>query len=371
MYSLIHFSIINSEENLDRLLLTLEDTNAFDDVYISNESSVVVKAENKIFSVGNRGISDNEMRFIVNHIYRGENGYGEIMRGNELDASYEIVSPKGFRYRYRVNIVAIRGSGNKGAVRVTMRSIKSIPLSFSQLGIEQEIIDGFRPKQGMVLLVGSTGSGKSTLLSAAIKDILEDEDSHCVVCEYSAPIESTYHDIKKPSSVIFQSEIGRDIKSFALGVRNALRSNPDVIVVGEARDRETIEAATMASLTGHLVYTTSHANSPPEALRRMVMAFDKSERASRQADLVSSFRLVVVQRLVSKVGGGRVGLRGWIVMDEESRSELMSANPETIAVEFKKLIQRKGNPLLASAKKALDKGLISQIDFNAIKAGES
>jgi len=371
MFSDIRYGRLNSEQAFDDLLLKMEMTHSFDDVYISNNDCLVTKCENRVMNVGSRPVSDNEMRVLVNLVYRGENGYGEIMRGNELDTSYEIVSLKGERFRYRVNIVSFRGVGNKGFVRITMRSIKTTPLSFEQLGIEQEIINGFRPKQGMVILVGSTGSGKSTLLSAAIMDILQDEKSNAIICEYSAPVESTYHSIEKASSRIYQSEIGRDIKSFSQGIRNALRSNPDVIVVGEARDRETLESATMASLTGHLVYTTSHANSPAEAVRRMVMAFDESDRASRQSDLVSAFRMIVVQRLVSKVGGGRVAWRGWIIMNEDIRNELMQSNPDNIAHVFKGLINRYGHPLIKTAKKAFDDGLISESDFLAIKSGET
>jgi len=366
----ISIPTIRAESDFDYLLKTLEETVGFDDVYIVGESVIAVKTNSRLLDAGRRVIKESEVRFIVNHLYGGENGYGEVTRGNELDTSYEVVGENGVRYRYRINIVAMRGERNATSVRVTMRSIRTNPRTLKDLCVEDDIIKALRPSQGMVLVVGGTGSGKTTLLSAGIREMLEDKESHEVICEYSAPIETTYHTVNKVNSRIYQSEVGRDVATFADGVRNALRSNPDVIVVGEARDRETIESSVIASLTGHLVYTTSHANSPPEAIRRMILAFDSDERNSRQADLVASLRLIIVQKLVRGVDGGRVALRGYIVMNDEVRNRLYATQPDDIVPVLKKVIEDFGKPMLLSAQEALKEGLISEVVYKSIAAGE-
>ncbi|MEA1987771.1 MAG: ATPase, T2SS/T4P/T4SS family [Pseudomonadota bacterium] len=371
MYSSVKIPPIVSERNFDELLFQIEKASSFDDIFICDDSPIYVKSNGRLYVAGERNVGESEVRFITNHIYGGDNGRSEIVRGNEHDDSYEIVQGDLLkRYRYRVNIVSNRGQGNAPLVRITLRSIRTDSLTFEELNIEPEIVDAFCPKQGLVLVVGGTGSGKSTLLSAGIRSILEDVNSHSVICEYSAPVETTYHTVKKRSSIIYQHEIGKDVKSFSQGVKNSLRSNPDVILIGEMRDTETIEAGLTASLTGHLVYSTLHANSPAEAISRMVMAFNEKERKSRAADLIAALRLVVSQRLLLDVSGNRVAARGYIVMDEAIRTELLSSDLENLFPTFNRIIEEKGKTMTHSVTELYEKNVISEADYLTIKAGE-
>src|SRR3546814_4810216 len=134
----------------------------------------------------------------------------------------------------------------------------------------------------MILVTGPTGSGKSTLLSAAIRSLVEDENANEKVLEYSAPVEYVYDRVSMPSSVVFQTEVGRHLRPkdahdegslFAYAVRNALRRKPTIILIGEARDRATIQASVEAALTGHLLFTTMHTIGVGETLRRAVTPF--------------------------------------------------------------------------------------------------
>lgn len=372
VYSELEIPVIDSEESLDSLLCNIEKTNSFDDIYISNENTISIKSQGNIFQLGSRAIQDREMSFLVNKIYGGGNGVGEVNRGSDFDESYEAVD-NDFKktYRYRVNMIGFRGAANANHIRVILRSVRTDALTLSELNIEKEIRDILRPSQGLVLVVGGTGSGKSTTLSAQIRNILEDKNESAVIVEYSAPIETTYHLINKQGSIIFQSQVGKDVPTFARAIRNALRSNPDIIVLGEARDFETVSGAMEASLTGHLVYCTSHANSPGEAVQRMIMTFSEGSRSSAASNLITALRTIVVQRLIPRVGGGMVAARGYISIDTEDRERLLVAGLEKMLIVFNEIIEKNGRSMLADVTRLFEAGEILKEDYLIIKAGES
>src|SRR5690606_24879411 len=173
------------------------------------------------------------------------------------------------------------------------------PISVDRLIVEKPILVNFRPAQGLVLVSSPTGSGKSTLLSSGIRMLVERPDGNEKVLEYSAPIEYVYDGVDMPSSIVHQTHAGRDLRPrgieggdeqsiFAYCIRNALRRKPTIIVVGEARDKATIEAAVMAGLTGHLVMTTMHTIGVGETLRRAVMPFPDDSRRSMAVDIMES-----------------------------------------------------------------------------------
>ena len=141
------------------------------------------------------------------------------------------------------------------------------------MNLPQTILDAIEPEQGVVYITGATGSGKSTLLASIIRDIAENAESHRKILTYESPIEFVYDTVEKTSSIVSQSEIPRHLPSFAAGVRNALRRKPRLILVGEARDPETISAVMEAAMTGHPVYTTLHSNGVAETMRRLVTTF--------------------------------------------------------------------------------------------------
>lgn len=165
-------------------------------------------------------------------------------------------------------------------------------------------------RNGLVLVTGETGSGKSTTLAALLNRINTGEQKHIITLE--DPIEYVYTPDK---CVINQREIGRDTQSFSSGLRAALREDPDVILVGEMRDLDTIETALTAAETGHLVFGTIHTNSASDAVDRIVDVFPEGRQRQIRMQLSMSLKAVVAQQLLRKVGGGRVAACEIMIVD--------------------------------------------------------
>lgn len=302
------------------------------DTTLQSGLPVVSEIAGMLIQITNRPISHAEIDDIVRYVY-GENGPAELASGFDLDPSHE-VRIYGEMKRFRINITGGRSlEGNKG-IQMTIRSLPAEPIHVSKLNVEQAILDNFRPAQGLVLVTGPTGSGKSTLLSSCIRMIVEQPEANEKILEYSAPIEYVYDGLDMPSSIVHQTHAGRDLRPrgveagdeqsiFAYCVRNALRRKPTIIIVGEARDRATIEASVEAGLTGHLVYTTMHTIGVGETLRRAVMPFPDSVRAAMAVDIMESLRMIVSQLLLPRKGGGKVGCREYMVFSRDAREAFL------------------------------------------------
>lgn len=167
-----------------------------------------------------------------------------------------------------------------------------------------------RYRNGLILVTGETGSGKSTTLAALLNEINKTENKHIITLE--DPIEYVYTPDK---CVINQREIGRDTRSFATGLRAALREDPNVVLVGEMRDFETIETALTAAETGHLVFGTIHTNSASDAVDRIVDVFPEERQRQIRLQLSMCLKAVVSQQLLKKIGGGRVAACEIMVVD--------------------------------------------------------
>ena len=206
----------------------------------------------------------------------------------------------GFAYaekaRFRVSIM--RSKTNYGIV---LRQIPLKMFGLRDIGLPDKIRELLYRPRGLILVTGPTGSGKSTTLAAMINYINEVRDGHIITIE--DPIEY-YHDHKK--CVVTQREVHVDVPSFSEALRRALRQDPDVIMVGEMRDLETIEAAITAAETGHLVFGTLHTNSAAKTVDRIVDAFPANMKDMIRTQLASSLIAVVSQTLCKKVGGGRI-----------------------------------------------------------------
>lgn len=202
----------------------------------------------------------------------------------------------GSEARFRVSV--LRAKGNYGVV---FRLIPSRLLQMDDIGLPPMIKDLLTRPRGLILVTGPTGSGKSTTLASMVNWINEQRQTHIITIE--DPIEY-YHQHKK--SVITQREVNVDVTSFAEAIRGALRQDPDVILVGEMRDLETIEAAITAAETGHLVFGTLHTTGAARTITRIVDAFPANTKEMIRAQLSTSIVAVISQVLMRKVGGGRV-----------------------------------------------------------------
>ena len=328
------------------------------DITIQSDRRVYNELSGKLYPATYRPIDSAEIAAFLNQIY-GPEALAKLAAGEDLDLSYEIRPDRYNRSRFRVNITAVLSKG-RDAVQITMRVLPTEPPTFAQLGVEDEIIKNWEPRQGMVIVTGPTGSGKTTLLAAGIRHLLEGKHGSGKVLTYEAPIEYTYDGIEGPHSLISQTEIPRHLPDFARGVRNALRRKPEVILVGESRDKETISASIEAGQTGHTVYTTTHTTGVASTIRRMISTFDSDERAERAYALMETVRLVITQALVPKVGGGRIGVREWMVFDDAVREKLLDMDFNMWGPEIQRMIDQYGQTMETSATKCFEEGVIER-----------
>jgi twitching motility protein PilT len=198
--------------------------------------------------------------------------------------------------RFRVSIFKQRGF-----ISMVLRQIPNEKLTPEQLGLPESVVKMVLRPRGLVLVTGPTGSGKSTTLASLINFINEGHDHHIITIE--DPIEF-YHDHIK--STINQREVGVDVPSFSEAIRRALRQDPDVILVGEMRDLETISAAISAAETGHIVFGTLHTNSAQGTVNRIIDAFPGNLQDQIRTQLSTTLIGVVAQTLIPRIGGGRV-----------------------------------------------------------------
>lgn len=220
-----------------------------------------------------------------------------LITNKELDFSHGygggIYGDKG---RFRINVYYQRNY-LAAALRFLPPTIKSI----DELGLPKICHEFSTLKQGFVLITGPTGHGKSTTLAAVLNEINTSRSCHIITIE--DPIEYVY---PVGNSVISQREIGSDTHSWPMALRAALREDPDVVLVGEMRDPETMSAAITLAETGHLVFATLHTNSASQSIDRIVDAFPDDQRSQVRIQLAAILKGVISQRLVPRIGGGRI-----------------------------------------------------------------
>lgn len=346
-----------TDEHIDPFLLWCVQQGS-SDITWQTDRPVYNEISGKLFPGTFRPMDAADMAIVLQKIY-GPEAQARLAGGDDLDVSYEIRPDRYNRHRFRVNITAVLSRG-RDAAQITMRVLPSEPPTMEALGIEEDIIKNWAPRQGMVVITGPTGSGKTTLLASGCRMLLERRHGCGKMLTYEAPIEFTYDTISSPHSVVAQSEIPRHLPSFAAGVRNALRRKPNIILVGEARDKETISAAIEAGQTGHAVYTTTHTTGVAATIRRMISSFEPDERAERAYALMETLRMVVTQALVPKVGGGRVGVREWMVFNDIVREKLLDMDYNQWTSEIQRMIPNYGRTLNKSATMLFEAGTIER-----------
>jgi len=216
----------------------------------------------------------------------------ELVVGGACDCSYSVAD----QARFRVNIFRQRGN-----IAIVMRKMQDVMPTLASLALQPIFTDMCREKNGLILVTGATGSGKTTTLSAMLDEINEHQPVHVVTLE--DPVEFIH---SHKSATFNQRELGADFHDFPSGLRSALRQAPKVILVGEMRDRATVEIALTAAETGHLVLSTIHTINAGQSINRILGLFERSEEQQLRLRLSETLRWVVSQRLAPRVGGGRV-----------------------------------------------------------------
>lgn len=354
-------------EQLNELFIHCTNKGA-SDITIQTGETIIAEVHGRLYSITQRKMTHNETNDILNAIY-GANGIAQIMSGTDIDTHYEIRPNRTDRYRFRINGTGCLVEGHTG-VQITARVIPTDPPSIDQMGLPDELKQALAPNQGVVYVTGSTGSGKTTLLASIIRQLAEAPQANRKILTYEAPIEFVYDRIAKQSAVVSQAEIPRHLPSFAAGVRNALRRKPHALLVGEARDYETISAVMEAAMTGHPVYTTLHSNGVSETIRRLVAIFPYIERGARMVDVFETVRVIIWQKLVPTLDGKRVALREYLVFTEAIRDQLLGADLDHVTAKTRELLHAHGQTMLSDAQQKFSTGIISERQLQLIERND-
>ena len=302
-------------------ILTIAVRNGVSDVHLKTGRPPVFRRNGLLVSQKNGPpISPELMRDLVDSLLREEQRK-ELGAANEVDAA---VGVPGLG-RFRVNVFQQREQ-----LGVVLRVLQPAIPTIDELGLPKVLGRLAEERRGLVLVTGATGSGKSTTMAAMVQHINNTRSEHIITIE--DPIEFTFEDHR---SIVNQREVGIDTATFALALRAALRQDPDVILVGEMRDTETIETAMHAAETGHLVISTLHTVDAIETIHRIVSIFPPYHQRLVRLQLASILRGVISQRLVARVGDkGRVAacevmvgteLIRELIADPERQSEIRDA----------------------------------------------
>ena len=293
---------------------------------------------------------------------------GILRSGRAIDCSHAIRLGRGLQQRFRCNLAPVQGETGF-AVNVTLRVLPGRPPSFAELGTEEEIVRAWDLCKGLTLVTGVPGSGKSTLLAAGTRRLLERGAGR--IQSYEAPIEYVFDGIATDTAMMSSAEIPRHFGSFADGLRSSLRRRPAAVIVGEARDRETVEAVVRAADYGIAVFSTAHTIGVAATVRRMLAEFPAHERAERGAALIDAMTLVVTQVLLPNPAGGRTALREWLAFDADLKAALLESPQAGWPTRIAAALAATGNGLAASAERARSAGSIEEDALRRILAGTS
>ncbi len=260
------------------------------DLHLTVGSPPVVRVDGKLQRMGH-DLLTSEVTKKLAYSMLNEKQKLKFEQNWELDFSFGIENMS----RFRCNIFMQRGN-----VAVALRQIPYKVRTFEELGLPKVIAEFSKLPRGLVLVTGPTGSGKSTTLASVIDKINRERPLHIITVE--DPIEYLH---RHQTALINQREVYADTSSFASALKYALREDPDVVLVGEMRDLETIEAALSISETGHLAFATLHTNSAAESINRIIDVFPTNQQEQIRVTLSFTLQAIVSQTLIPKIGGGR------------------------------------------------------------------
>lgn len=350
-----------SADDFNRLLLLCEQQKVAD-LTVQSGDYIWARHNRTYIRVSDRHLQDSEVSAIIYWLY-GPTGEAELLAGNALDFRAVASVSRDSSKNFRANAVRAKVGEVDGGIQITLRTIPEHPPTLAQLGIEQDIIDNFFPRYGLVLVVGTTGSGKSTLLAAGNRHRLEERRHDPVkIITFEDPIEYTYAGLAQgnmPEPAQTELGQGRHLADFTRAGPNAMRRASDVIVMGEMRDTQSVDAGFEMAMTGHSTYSTLHVDTPAEAIDRIISFYPHDAQASAANKMLSVLRLVVAQKLARSTEGKTIAFRSWFVIDRGVRQRLSAMPFHTWASEIRGMSAQLKTNFEVQVQAAFAKGLIS------------
>ncbi len=275
---------------MERILRLMSDKKA-SDVYLSAHSPALIKINGQCLPINTQLLPPDAPRNLLAEVLPADK-MAELEETGELNMGFSMAGIGRFRFS---------GMRQRGSIAAVIRFIPNLIPALDSLGVPMSLADLIQEKRGLLLMVGATGAGKSTTLASMIDLRNESQSGHILTIE--DPVEFLF---KNKKSVVNQREIGVDTQNLQVALKNALRQAPDVILIGEIRDRETMSAAIAYAQSGHLCLATMHANNSYQALNRILSFYPVEVRQTMLGDLAAALKAIVSQRLLRSVTGNRV-----------------------------------------------------------------
>jgi twitching motility protein PilU len=277
-------------KNLERILRLMAEKRA-SDVFLSANMPVLIKIHGQIMQLTQDQLAPTQTRQLLAEML-SHTQLEELEETGELNVGLQLPGVGSYR---------LSAFKQRGTIAAVFRCMPTEVPSLETLSLPETLPAIALAKRGLVLMVGATGTGKSTTLASMLQQRNRTVAGHILTIE--DPIEFLFTNYK---SVVNQREVGRDVQSLQIGLKNAMRQAPDCIFIGEIRDRETMSAALSYALSGHLVLSTLHANNSHHALNRIMSFYTPEARPALMSDLASGLKAIVSQRLLRSTRGGRI-----------------------------------------------------------------
>ena len=344
-------------QRLDEFLLWAAGEGASDIAFQTGEPALM-DVDGRLRRATSAGLDSTAMEFLIERMFNAS-GEGILRSGRAIDCSVAVREGRRKSRRFRANISPVQVDHGFG-VNIVLRVLPDAVPGFEDLGIQPEIVEAWELCRGLTLVTGVPGSGKSTLLAAGTRRLLENGAGR--IQSFEAPIEYVFDGIADGAALMSSAEVPRHFATFAEGLRSSLRRRPAAVIVGEARDRETVEAVVRAADYGIAVYSTAHTTGVAATIRRMLAEFPADEREERGAALVDVLHMVVSQVLAPNPRGGLIALREWLVFGGDLKRELLETPQTMWPSRISGEVRRTGNGMAAAAQRAFLAGVLRETD---------
>ncbi len=319
------------------------------DLHLSTGRPPIVRIDGKLHTLTDvPALGKVDVEAMATALMGEEHAAAFFQRKQEVDFSYSHES--GFRFRVNVYF-------SLQHIAIALRAIPSAVRTIDDLGLPPEIERFTRTSQGFVIIAGPTGHGKTTTMTALVDLVNRTRTGHIITIE--DPVEYL---LQEDKCLIHQREVGADTPSFAQALRMALREDPNVVVVGEMRDLESIATALTIAETGHLVFTTLHTNDAAQTIDRIVDVFPSSQQTQIRVQLASTLTGIVSQRLLPRKGGGRVPAVELLVATSAVRNLIREGETAQIPGVLQTSAAVGMIPLERSLRSLVDRGLVAPED---------